>query len=251
MKLDEAIEMFVCPATHPVAIKFLQNESELPRDVKRASELFGHKIQVCQGWGMSRCNLESVAMLKDDIVCALAIIALGLGEPPESWWDGDLYLQWYTEDKNVARKIAKSMPRIPAKRYVGLVTAPLEICHFQPDMVLVYGTPQQGLMLMHAEISREGPLFPASLWTYGLCADALAAAHETGRCRLAIPCGGDMRYGHASEHEVAIAIPAARFEEIAERLEFLEQHGHMLPRPRFFDYTPTMREKYRKLRELL
>ncbi|MFC2046740.1 DUF169 domain-containing protein [Chloroflexota bacterium] len=248
---EEAIENYIRPATFPVAIKLLGSEADIPQGVERASQFFGHKINVCQGWALARYNGKAVAMLKDDIACPVVIIALGLAEPPRFWLEGKLYLGWYTEDPAVAAKIASTIPRFPVGEYIGLVTAPVKSCDFEPDMVMVYCNPLQALRLIQAALSQEGDRFPCHLWTRGLCADVLVTAQQTGRCQFGIPCGGDRNYGYTSADEVVFVTPTTRLDEVATGLKLLAEHGHSLQTVRYLDFEPVQREQYRKLREMI
>ena len=248
---EAAIKDYVCPSTFPVAIKLLKSEADIPAGIERAGQKYGHRFNLCQGWAMARHNGESVAMLKDDMVCPLGIIMLGLAELPEFYREGNIFIGRYTPSREAAVRIASDMCKFPAGEYAGLVTAPVPTCDFEPDLVLIYCNPLQLLRLIQAAISKEGGRFPNSILPTAVCADAIVPSLQTGRCHFAIPCLGDRRYGATSADEVVFAVPGARLEEIATGLKYTREHGQELLPKRWLDFEPTQLDAYQQLRGML
>ena len=250
-KFEEELKIYICPTTHPVAVKLLKSEADIPEGIKRASEVYGHRFNLCQAWAMARHNEESVAMLKDDQICPLAIVMLGLVEPPGLYQEGDIFINRYTDSREAAAKIAEAMCKFPVGEYVGLATAPLSNCNFEPDLVLLYCNPLQILRLIQAAIYKEGSRFENSILPSAVCADALVPPMMDGRCHFAIPCLGDRRYGATLPDEIIFTVPVARLEEIATGLEYTQQHGQQLPPKRWVDFAPAQLDVYKALRDML
>ena len=250
-KFEAAIKNYVSPLTFPVAIKLLKNEADIPAGIERASQKYGHRFNLCQGWAMARHNGESVAMLKDDQICPLGIIMLGLAELPEYYQEGNTFIDRYTASSEAAARTADEMYKFPVGEYVGLVTTPVPTCDFEPDLVLIFCNPLQLLRLIQAAISKEGGRFPNSILPSAVCADAIVPAMLDGRCHFAIPCLGDRSYGATSADEVIFTVPSNRLEEIATGLKYTQERGMVLPSHRWIDFEPVSSEVYKRLRDML
>lgn len=250
-KLEAAIETYISPLTFPVAIKLLRSDADIPKGIERASKVYGHRFNLCQGWAMARHNGESMAMLKDDMVCPLGIIMLGLAAPPELYQEGSIFIDRYTASSEAAAKIADEMCKFSDGEYSGLVTAPVSACDFEPDLVMIFCTPLQLLRLIQAAVNKEGGRFPNSILPTAVCADVIVPVIQEGRCHFGIPCLGDRRYGATSADEVIFAIPTARLEEIAAGLKYTQEHGQELPPKRWLNFEPGQLDVYKKLRGML
>ncbi len=244
-EFGEAIETYTRPKTFPVAIKMLKGEADMPEGTATAKKALGHRLAVCQGWGLARHNGQSLAILKDENTCPLAMVALGLAEPPESWLRGDLYLDWRTPNAPAAEKSAREMPRLPATEYAGLVVAPVHTCNFKPDLVLLYCDPLQASHLIGAALVREDGSFSNTIWPRGGCADFIARPILTGECHFSVPCPGGRRYEATSDDEVVFAVPATRLAEMASGLKYVYQHIPNTPRgiTRYLDFEPVFPAK--------
>ena len=239
-KFEEAVDSYIRPLTHPVAIKLLRSEADIPKGIETARKFYGHGIAgPCQGWAMARHNAESIAMLKDDIKCVIPVMAFGLVEPPEYFMNGDFYMMtgWYADNQEMAAKLAREMPRFPAGEYVGLVTAPIQTCDFEPDMVMVYCNPLQLLRFIGSVFSREGKRFEYSIWPYGICT-LFIQVQQSGKCQLGIPCHGSRRYDATSFEEVIFVAPTAKLDEVTEGLKYINANQGKVATGRCLDYEP-------------
>lgn len=255
--LYQAIEGYIRPATFPVAMKLLKSEAEIPKGIDRALKMFGHKVMLCQGWSLARHNSEAMAMLKDDIHCPPAIITLGLAERVEFFREGNLFINRYTPSKEASIEMASTMPSLPVGDYVGLVTAPVQICNFDPDLVVVFCNPLQAKRLIQAALVKEGGRFTASFGVTGSCSEIITSTIQTGRCQFSFPDGGHRCYDAVSAEEVMFSIPSERLEEVVFGLKYTDEHGLNFPPHRWVDIEPRC-EKERgnasvidRLREML
>lgn len=248
---NEAVKNYVRIETHPIAIKMLKDESEIPDELGRPQEMWGHRIAVCQAWGRARWNGESIAMFKDDISCPIALFTFGMAEPPESWSEGNLYLDWYTPSEQAAENYANSLYKLPKGKYAGVAMAPIIDCSFEPDLVLVYGYPAQVMRLIIAAIMNEGGRFENSIFPPGVCTDTITPTMLTGKSRFGIPCYGDLKYEYASQFELVFSVPAAKLEEMAYNLKFFFEKGHSLPLPRPLDHASFQLQTYIDLRNMI
>ena len=246
-----AIQKYVRPETYPVAVKLIKDRKEIPGDIPTVKNQLGVMMALCQGWGKARFNGESIAMLKEDISCPVALFTLGLADPPKTWSEGDLYFNWYTPKRKAAENFANAMYKLPKGKYAGVVMAPTHTANFKPDVVIVYCNPAQLMRLLSAALSREGGRFENSIFPPGVCTDLIAPVIQTGKCRFGIPCFGDRKYESTSNDELVFSTPFAKLEEICEGLKIFYEQGHGFPLPRPLDHASAQLDTYRKLRAML
>ena len=72
MKQGEKLRSFVNPATLPVAVKFLGDESEIPKKARRPLRDLKVKMAPCQGSAMTRRYGWTMAFAQEDVACAIA-----------------------------------------------------------------------------------------------------------------------------------------------------------------------------------
>ena len=229
----------------------LKNKKDIPEGIEKAQEKIGAMIALCQAWGKARFNGESLVMFKDDISCPVALFTLGMADPPATWSEGNLYLNWYTPHKKAAENIAKGMYKLPKGEYKGVAISPIQNCTFTPDVVIIYSTPPQTMCFIASALMREGGRFEGSIFPPGVCTEVIAPVMQMGKCRFGIPCFGDRKYEYTSKDELVFSVPFARLEEIAEGLKFFYEHGHTMPLPRPLDHPSAQLETYKKLRATL
>lgn len=250
-RFSEVVDKYVRPETYPVAIKVIGDSNEIPEGIQTVKDQLGVTMPLCQGWGKARFNGESLAMMKEDISCPIALFTLGLAEPPDDWSEGDLYYEWYTPEKQAAEKYASSIPRLPKGKYIGAILAPVHDCNFDPDVVITYCNPMQLMLFIPAALSREGGRFENSIFPPGVCTDIIAPVMQTGKCRFGIPCFGDRKYEYTSRDELVFSVPFSRLEEVAEGLKFFGDHDHTFPLPKPLNHANEQREEYRTIRAML
>ena len=184
--------------TFPVAVKMLENETDIPEHAFRPKRDKGIHLAQCQAFAMSRRDGETVAMLKEDNWCFAPLIAYGLVDKPD--------------DPEIQKFLG--FPRFERDRYIGILTAPLAKATFEPDLVLVYSDPAQlRTMLMPLHFFGEEPVvnshfFPPS------CAYTIVPVINKNQLFVAPPdIGEDMR-AIGSKEEMIISIPRNKLEEI-------------------------------------
>lgn len=246
-KFAEAINTCLRPATDPVGIKLLRSSKDVPSGVRRPTQELGHRIAMCQAVGIARSWGTSLASLKDDMSCPIGGLALGIGEPPAYWLEGGFHKGVYTDSMEVAGKIARSMYRLKAGQYAGLVTAPLKSCDFEIDMVWLHVNSAQLMRLIIGAMYKNGERFSVSVLPTAVCADALVPAIETGKCQMSVPCLGARRYGRVSDDELIFTVPVGRFDEMTQGLLFSQGTSVRYPIRQWLEPEPQHPEKYKQL----
>ena len=250
-KFDDAINQYVRPETYPVAIKLVKKADEIPDGIQTIQSQLGVSMALCQGWGKVRFNGESVAMLKEDISCPIALFTLGLAEPTAEWKEGSLYLNWYTPHEKAAKEFAGPMYRLPKGKYSGVIMAPIHACHFEPDMIILYCNPPGILRLVAAALMKSGGRFENSIFPPGVCTEVIAPVMEQKKCRFGIPCFGDRKFEYTAKDELVFSVPFHLVNEISNGLKYFYESGHEIPFRRPLDHASAQLETYRKLRAML
>ena len=96
------LENLLVLRTHPIAIKVLTSEDEVPDGAIRPRRDRGEHYAVCQVFSLARRQGKTVAMFLEDHWCYAPIICYGLAETPASYLDGFTH-GFFIADKEAAR----------------------------------------------------------------------------------------------------------------------------------------------------
>ena len=220
-ELEERLQL----RTSPIAIKMLRKEKDIPKDAIRPKRDLGTHLALCQGFAMSRRDKKTVAMLKEDNWCSIPVVAFGLAEPP------DFYLKGLTEYRvrigslKAAKKWAKNSPRLKVGKYIGLVSAPLRTASFEPDLVDIYCNSAQLKCLLDGMKFKNGCLVTSTLEPAGACVQSNVRPLLSGECQVAVPCGGDRKWGLARDDELIFSVPKDKLKDLIFGLRHFDKTG--------------------------
>lgn len=245
-----SIEEYVRPAGYPVAVK-ISPEEDLPTRARRPSALLGHPITFCQGVAMARTLGWTVGFLREDHACAPSFVILGLAEGPEVWKSGELVHPLFGETIESCALTQEALPVLPYGKARSIVVSPLAKADFEPDVVLVYGTPAQVARLIHGSIYKRGGAISSTFAGRNSCAGELVAPLSSQKCQVIVPGSGERLFAVVQDHEMCFAIPRAQLEEVAAGLAATHKTGAMrFPTPFYgLRARPQFPEKYRGLEE--
>jgi uncharacterized protein (DUF169 family) len=186
----EQLEKLLKLSTSPIAVKMLENKSDIPPNAIRPKKDRGYHLAQCQAFAMSRRENAIVAMLKEDNWCPGAVIAYGLVQRPDS---------------PEARK-NNTGDCFPFGKYIGILTAPLKIAGFEPDVVILYSDTNQlrNLLLAMRQEERSGVVgyfFPFS------CAYSVVTPMLSGQYTVVLPDPGEYARALTLAGEMMFAIP--------------------------------------------
>ena len=237
--LGEEIERRVQLRTSPIAIRLLRNEKDIPAGAIRPKRDLGFHLALCQAFAMSRREKKTVAMLKEDQWCYLPVIAFGLSAPPDFFLEGNTFVKFSVGDLKAAADLAKAFPRLEPGKYVGVVSAPLSMANFDPDMVVIYCNTNQLRCLLSGVKYKDGYLVKPTLDPSGACFQATVPVMQTGECQVTVPCGGDRAHALAQDDEMIFSIPKNRLEDLMFGLRHFDEAGRGYTR-----FAPDMRPEY-------
>lgn len=177
----------------PIAVKMLQDESEIPSGALRPKKDRGYHLAQCQAFAMSRRENTIVAMLKEDNWCPGPVIAYGLVPRPDS---------------PEARK-NNTGDVFPYGKYIGILTAPLITAGFEPDVVIIYSDTNQLRTILLAMKQDERPLVQGFFFPFS-CAHSVVTPVLTEKYGVVLPDPGEYARALTQAGEMMFAVPGTK-----------------------------------------
>src|SRR4030042_5442989 len=141
-KIDETMSIYVKPQTHPLAIRMLHNEDEVPSDAKNPAKDYGAVFTLCQALALSRMEGLTIVLDRESQSCPIALSGLGFVNP-EGYLSGRYALAPTHQPAETRKKMAASLPRFPFGKYRYILISPIKTARFDPAAVLFSGNGAQ------------------------------------------------------------------------------------------------------------
>ncbi len=245
-----ALDQHIRPATFPVTIKMLVPGEPLPPKTRRPTEM-GFQTAICQGFALARRYGWPIAIGVEDLSCPLAKAVFGFAPLVDFYEQGHACAGMYTATPAAGAMTEAAVDKFPYRRYEHIVVAPIQRTNFDPDVILVYGTPGQVMRLVTAALWKTGGRLAASFSGRIDCADAVITTMQTQQPQVVLPCYGDRVFAQTEDHEMAFALPVATMADIVEGLEGTHKGGIRYPIPSFLRYTGQYPDHYNVLNDKL
>jgi len=222
-QVNEALTRYIKPQTSPLALKLCKSENDIPEGAQRPLRDLGYQVILCQAYGLARIHGKTLAVGREDQFCVGGAAVMG-----------------YIE------KLPEGLPPVKPERCVGfgeyshLVVAPLERATFEPEAVVVYGSPAQVCRLAQAVIFPTGQDVSANIGGAALCGAMAVQTIKSGECQFVLHCGGDRMFGGTQDYEVVFTIPWGRVEPVMKGLEDTHMMGFTYPIPVGIDQRPAL-----------
>ncbi|MBN2040505.1 MAG: DUF169 domain-containing protein [Spirochaetes bacterium] len=204
----ERLETMMCLQTSPIAVKMLENESQIPEDTFRPKKDKNIHYAQCQVFSLSRRDRMTVAMLKEDNWCIGPPMAYGLVP---------------MADDPAAKKNIK-FDCFEYGRYIGMLTAPLKTSTFEPDVVLVYCSTNQLRDMLLSLKEEERPDVKSNFF-YQSCAFAITTPILNNEYWINLPDPGEYVRALTQPGEMIFSIPAAKMSGFMENLEKFDKES--------------------------
>ncbi len=251
-ELDDRLNAYLRLSSFPVAVRFLRSWDEAPPRAKRPLKDLNNRLTTCQAISFARRFGWVMALGREDSSCVLGAMALGLEKRLSHYVDGNLCIDLYTESLEAGRLSEESVPTLSEGSCVGVVTAPLNRCAFEPDSVIIYGNGAQVMRLGQAYLWKRGGTLTSEFRGRIDCADLAIAPVTTGEPQMIVPCTGDRIFGQVQDHEVAFSFPFSLMDEILEGLEATHKAGAArYPVTNWLNYTGGFPKSYDDYRAML
>lgn len=218
--------------TKPVGLKvFKDGLGDLSGKLLRPKRHLHQKLTLCQMIGLSRYNGIAVGAELEDMGCPGTMLIFGMIRPPKFIKEGKLSYGLYTETAEAGIKLDISMPvwRHGAR---AIATAPLDASPFQPDVVILYGTPAQILMLVAGYIYKTGEPVESKSFAKAGSDLAIVSSMIEGKPKTFIPGLGDRIVGHVEEYEIGFVTPTSLLGDIVYGMENQEKSDFIVYPPK-------------------
>ena len=209
-RYGDELERRLLLRTSPLAVKALAKEEEIPADAVRPRRDRGIHLSQCQAFAMSRRERITVAMLKEDHWCWAPLIGFGLVDSQAA------------EKFEATRNQVKILPRFEYGKYLGIISAPLRVASFEPDLVLIYANVAQLRSLLLTIKYREGDLVSARFDPINSCVYAVVEAMLTGQYQVNLPCAGEQKRAMPGEDELIFSVPLGKMKDLTSALKQAE-----------------------------
>ncbi|NLV17273.1 MAG: DUF169 domain-containing protein [Syntrophomonadaceae bacterium] len=226
-EMSQELKTELCLRTEPIGFRVLQKAEELdqiPRMMRwKATCAF------CQIPYLVRAQGLTIGVTREDGMldrCKRIHGLLATDEQSMKEEAASLALTWMPSPEEAVRQ-QQDYYRIPPGE--AIVLAPLVKEKFEPEVVLVYGTPTQIMMAMCAMQKVKYEKFNFHFIGEGACSDSLAQCYVTNKPALGIPCAGERTMGQVAEDEIVIALPPGEVERVLKGFKILRKVGFKYP----------------------
>ncbi len=241
--LSDDINKYLRLSTFPVGVKLLENSEELNniKFLKKPEK----KVAICQIFSYARYYGWTMGCTREDNICPLAGISLGLEESYKLFEEGAFFVGRYNETKEAAKKTTSTMPKMPFGKFSAIVAGALHRVDFNPDLILIWGNSAQIMRIIQGYLWKKGGRVSMSTFCDGVCADTISNALITKDLQIAFPCLGDRRFGMALDSDLIASIPIELVDDILKGMEKTHKAGTRYPIP-FQLSTPEYFEQLKK-----
>lgn len=249
--IEEALNKYIRPQTFPVAVKMVSSEEEVPEKARKPKDDLGVRMPVCQVISLARRYGWLMAMDKEDMLCPLGALTLGLVPAKEKFLDGSFNVPFWVKDQESRAKIAKELPTLEEGKYSHIVVAPLHRTDFDPQVIIVYGNPAQISRLIQASVyATDEPVDSSSSGGFA-CGSEITEPILTDKCNFIVVGGGDRAIAQTQDDEISFAAPMSKLSGLIEGLEKTHEAGMRYPTTPFLTYEGQFPPSFEKLMNYL
>lgn len=157
---------------------------------------------------------------------------VGLSPRNEAFLKGAMFKGVWFSSQEDTTKHQQAMCCAEYGEYHALVSSPYALGRIiEPDLVLIYATPGQMILLINALQWKNYEKFDFTCVGESACADSWGRAFKTGKPAVSIPCYAERKFGGVQDDELLIALPQRYIEDIIIGLVALSKNGLKYPIP--------------------
>ena len=250
-KINQALNSYIRLGTFPVAVRMVSSAGEIPEKARMPKRDLGKPMPVCQGIALARRYGWLIAMGKEDMLCPLGALTLGLVPAKPKFLDGSFNVPFWVKNQDVRAKLCQSLPRFEQGEYTHLVAAPLHRANFEPQVIIIYGNPAQIARLIQATIYGTGKPVVSSIRGGAACAQEVTQTILTAEWQLIVTGGGDRAIAQTQDHEISFAVPMSKVEALIEGLEGTHKAGMRYPTTSFLTFKAEFPPSFGELMDYL
>jgi len=225
-EMGNALDGILGLRTPSVGIKLFEKVEDIPDTY----EVIHDEVMVCQVIGMARFQQKAVAATKNSATgCAMGGASVGLYPAPEEMLDGTRNAGIWAEDAAAVAKLMEKRQMVEAGTVEAIGVCPLKNMTFEPDVVQIFGTPEQALACVYAHVWDGGEKIKLETNGHGAsCNEALSVPYLLGEVRLALADIGERRCAAAGQ-EVIVGIPRQELERMVALIEHNQSTQYSYP----------------------
>lgn len=215
-ELGIQIERQIRLNTYPLAVKMIKTLDDIPESSIRPLNDFGKCLSTCQAFALSRRFGETVAQLFEDMWCPEPVIGFGLAEPPEYFFEGKTRYPAGVKSLEAGANWAREFPRFEVGKYIGVMSAPLTMASYEPDVAIIYCDSAQLLRLLLGLAYEDGKDINTVLGGHSACVYSVVPSMLKNECQVSVPCRGDRGYAGTQDYEMIFTIPRDQIKRVVD-----------------------------------
>ena len=227
VSLGAELEDMLRLRTKIVAYKKLERADDL--DKISGVTRINYRLTFCQVPDMVRTHRLTVGITKDDEMGARCMNLCGLSEANDDsiWREAAVLTTTWFHSHEEALQQQADYPRMSAGE--AIVLAPLTDGKFEPEVLIIYGSPAQIMMIMCGLQKQKYEPFSFSFISEGDCVNAVSRCCLTGKPAVGLACYGERAIGQVLDDEIYISLPPSELERAVLGLRELFQKGLRYP----------------------
>jgi len=249
--LGTELECWLRMRVHPIAVKLLRSEEEVPEGAIIPTRDWGHKYSLCQAFAKAQRDGLTIAMFKKDHWCPEPVLGLGFAERIPYFLEGHHRFPDSVRTLEGASYWCKNMPHLEYGKYQGIVSAPINTCNFIPDVIVMHVNGMQTSQLLIIRNWIDGKDLHCQLSGHAACVYAVVPPLLKRECTVAIPCKGDRRLAFAQDDEIIFSLIPEMLPDFVEGTKFLQKHNWGIPMIQEYKEEYDLKPGYAKLGEML
>jgi len=229
-KMGKELEIWLRMRVHPIAVKLLKSKDEVPQGAIIPTRDWRHKYALCQAFARSQDgHEETIAMFKEDHWCFEPVIGLGLTKRIPEFLEGHHRYPDSVKTLEAGAQWCKNMPYLPYDKYQGIVSAPIHLCDFIPDLIMMHVDGRMATYLMIIRNYIDGKDITCQLSGHAACVYAIVPSMLNRECHIALPCKGDRTIAFAQDNEIIFTLIPKMLPDFIQGIQYEQEHEWGLP----------------------
>lgn len=225
-----------------VAIKFIENEEDVPANAFRPYKDKKKHIAICQAFALARRQGKVVYMTKEDQWCWNPLVTYGMVEFKKGNPDFELIASYMgIPDKEKCDAFVEAFPKLPYGKYAGTLIAPLDKADFEPDIMLIYCSNSQLRFMLMGLMSQTASMLDSAFTPLDSCVYSVIPPFYEGKYRITLPDPGEYERALTDENDIIFTVPWQKTEEFFAGLAHLDKRSFTVN-----SYQPYMKEDFQR-----
>jgi len=228
-KIEQTVRHALGLKGWPVAIKLVNDSSEIPSGVEEIKDVHRHCEMIQEARTYGKTFYAPLSKQR----CRVAAISLGLMKPTEEFRKHQRQELFETRHRfkteTLLLKFLENTPKVLDK-HSAVLYGPLGSFPTVPDVVVLVCDPLQAMKTVQAYQYATGQRANASMGgLFSLCADAVATPHTSGSINIAIGCEGAREHAGLRDYELSVGFPYNMANTLTDGLITLAEHDNAKP----------------------